>query len=254
MDFPAVQVSDRTLPVQVIFTPNRNAYARVRNGSVIISLPSRMRKDSIYKVANNLYARIKKDILARPEKYLHPDRNEEIMLRDNESITLMGRNFDVHILQSVRKNASARIADGKITIKVPESWEVSQKDRTVSRLARKAISKELQIDVENRVNSLNAQHFSSNIESIKLTNASTRWGSCTTTRWFKSARISLNYKLLFMQPECLDYVIIHELAHTKVHNHTKRFWKIVDSIIPDYKERIKLLKQSAYQMKLERAI
>jgi predicted metal-dependent hydrolase len=55
-----------------------------------------------------------------------------------------------------------------------------------------------------------------------------------------------------MQPECLDYVIIHELAHTKIHNHTARFWKMVYDIMPDYKERIKLLKQSAYELKLKR--
>lgn len=254
MDFPAIQLNERSLGVEIVMTRNRNAYARVRNGSVVISLPSRINKDSAYKIANDLYARIKKDILAKPEKYLYPDRNEEISLHDNETINIMGRSFNIYINQSERRTARGSINDNSIWIKIPESWDSAQKDKAVSRLARKVISNALKTDLEKRVNMFNSMYFSSNLKSIKLTNASTRWGSCTTTRWFKEARISLNFKLLFMPMECLDYVIVHELAHTKMHNHSKSFWKMVGEIIPDYKERIKLLKQSAYQLKMERAI
>jgi predicted metal-dependent hydrolase len=252
MDFPPVQVNDHILAVKVVLTANRNAYARVRNGSVIISIPARMSEQSAQKVAGNLYARIRKDILAKPEKYLHPDKEDEIMLRDNESIALMGKSFSVHVIPSSRIGASARMQDGHIMIKVPDSWNAPQKDRAVSRLARKVLSKELKADVENKVNEFNSMYFRSSIARIRLTNASTRWGSCTTPRWSKSSSISLNYKLLFMPKECLDYVIIHELAHTKVRNHNLKFWRIVESVLPDYKERIKMLKQNAYQLKLNR--
>jgi predicted metal-dependent hydrolase len=59
----------------------------------------------------------------------------------------------------------------------------------------------------------------------------------------------LNSRLLFMPEQCLEYVIVHELAHTKVPKHTDEFWRIVGGIMPDYKERIRLLRENAYRVK-----
>ena len=47
-----------------------------------------------------------------------------------------------------------------------------------------------------------------------------------------------------MPPEILDYVVVHELAHRKEMNHSARFWAIVESVLPDYKERRQWLKEN----------
>lgn len=74
--------------------------------------------------------------------------------------------------------------------------------------------------------------------SVKVTSAKKRFGSC-------SAKNSLCFSLyLFDYPdEAIDYVVVHELAHIKEHNHSKRFWRVVENYLPDYKEREKLLKR-----------
>ena len=59
----------------------------------------------------------------------------------------------------------------------------------------------------------------------------TRWGSCSAT-----GTISLNYKLLFLPPALVRYVLIHELCHTKHLNHSKKFWALVNKKEPGYKE------------------
>lgn len=58
----------------------------------------------------------------------------------------------------------------------------------------------------------------------------TRWGSC-------SARgvISLNASLLFVEPELVHYLFVHELSHLRVLNHSARFWRCVERFVPDYK-------------------
>lgn len=74
---------------------------------------------------------------------------------------------------------------------------------------------------------------------VKITGAQKRWGSC-------SPQNSLNFPLrIVMLPlEIIDYIVVHELAHIKEKNHSKRFWQIVAGILPDYKKRNNWLRQN----------
>ncbi|MGE5417760.1 MAG: M48 family metallopeptidase [Acidobacteriota bacterium] len=65
----------------------------------------------------------------------------------------------------------------------------------------------------------------------------TRWGSCSPKK-----NLSFNWRLLLMPPEVLDYVIVHELCHIIELSHSKEFWNIVESILPDYNEKRKWLR------------
>ena len=59
-----------------------------------------------------------------------------------------------------------------------------------------------------------------------------RWGSCT-----EAGTITLNLKLIQVTKPCIDYVIVHELCHLIEHNHSKRFYALLDRILPDWRER-----------------
>jgi predicted metal-dependent hydrolase len=58
----------------------------------------------------------------------------------------------------------------------------------------------------------------------------TRWGSCSTR-----GTVSLNCSLIFLRPEVVRYLFIHELAHTKHMNHSVNFWRLVERLEPDYR-------------------
>lgn len=73
---------------------------------------------------------------------------------------------------------------------------------------------------------------------VTIRRQKTRWGSCS-----RSGSISLNYKLVMLRNDLIDYILIHELCHLKELNHSDRFWKLVGGILPGYKEFRKELKQ-----------
>ena len=69
------------------------------------------------------------------------------------------------------------------------------------------------------------------------------WGSCS----YKN-NISLNINLLQTPKDCIEYVVVHEMVHLKIKNHSSKFWKEVGKILPDYKQRRSLLK--SYEKKI----
>lgn len=73
--------------------------------------------------------------------------------------------------------------------------------------------------------------------SVKITSARTRFGSC-------SGKNGICFSLYLMQypEEAIDYVVVHELAHIRHHDHSLAFYAEVAKVLPDYKERMKLLK------------
>jgi predicted metal-dependent hydrolase len=63
-----------------------------------------------------------------------------------------------------------------------------------------------------------------------------RWGSCAST-----GVITLNSKLMYVPTPAIDYVVIHELAHLVEHNHSRRFYALLDQLMPDWRERKQVL-------------
>lgn len=84
-------------------------------------------------------------------------------------------------------------------------------------------------------------------QSLSLTNSKRVWGSCS-----KNADIKLNWRLVMLPPDLIDYVVVHELAHIVEFNHSQTFWKLVTSILPDGKYRRAMLKKGDFLLNLYR--
>ena len=88
------------------------------------------------------------------------------------------------------------------------------------------------------------QHFAPQLgvqwRQLSLSSASTRWGSASA-----NGSIRLNWRLIHFKPDIIDYVVVHELSHLQVMNHSPAFWDTVGQVMPDYSRRRAQLKDEA---------
>ncbi len=73
---------------------------------------------------------------------------------------------------------------------------------------------------------------------IKITKATKRFGSCSSKN-----RLCFSYRLMMYPQSAIEYVVVHELAHIVHHNHGSDFYALIKTVLPDYKQRDKLLKK-----------
>jgi predicted metal-dependent hydrolase len=76
---------------------------------------------------------------------------------------------------------------------------------------------------------------------IRIKIQRSKWGSCSSQK-----NINLNWRLIFLEPTHIDYVIIHELCHLKHLNHSNLFWDLVETFCPYYRESEKHLKENQW--------
>jgi predicted metal-dependent hydrolase len=149
---------------------------------------------------------------------------------------IVGTSHKIVIEEAERRRA--RRKEQMIVWSMPnrQEYQDSTNQDVIRKAVRKALDEQASAYLPRRLQYLadiGGFHFTK----IRYSNAKGRWGSCSSQRV-----ISLNVALMNLPKELIDYVLIHELAHTKQMNHSPEFWKIVETYCPEYKLARKELK------------
>lgn len=167
--------------------------------------------------------------------------------------------FDYTLVRSKRKSVAIQVdSDCNITVRAP--LRISQKEIDKILLEKKAwLEKTIILQREKKKNikeysdddikllrkkakeilPAKVEYYAKTMQvepaSVKINSAKKRYGSCSGTN-------NLNFSLYLMDKDerFVDYVVVHELAHIKHHNHSKDFYRFIEQFMPDYKERMKL--------------
>ena len=83
-----------------------------------------------------------------------------------------------------------------------------------------------------------ARHQNLTVKSATIRNQRSRWGSCST-----SGVIALNFRLIQMPSWVSDYVLLHELMHLRQQNHSRRYWRLVESVCPEFRQAERWLRE-----------
>lgn len=155
-------------------------------------------------------------------------KNEERSIVLSRSMTLPFLGKEYPILPSEHGEISFTMAEG---FRLPDENMAKNAERIYRTAAKEILTKKT---------AAFSRIMGANYTDIKINAAVTRWGSC-------SAANSINFSFyLITAPEnAVDYVVIHELAHTFHHNHSHEFWSVVEQYCPDCKTQKKVLAEAA---------
>lgn len=151
------------------------------------------------------------------------------------------KNYTVEV-RSGGSRPAVRLEAGTIRLSFPPSYDQAMCSATGYKLINKLLARVYQPVLLQKALELHETHvFSKPVLSLRLRNMSSKWGSCS-----HSGRLSLSTRLLFAPKEVRQYVLIHELCHLEELNHSKRFWQLVEGIMPAYAEQEAWLRSNGH--------
>ena len=156
---------------------------------------------------------------------------------DGDVFKIRDRAFRIRIIEKNIKQFAGKVIQNALILECPLGK--SKDNLSLSKLVSRVMGKYFKAYIEEKVNFYNDLHFQEEINTVRLKNNKSNWGSCSSNR-----NLNFSTRLLFAPEEVVDYVVIHELAHLKEMNHSSSFWNIVRAIKPNYKEQERWLKEN----------
>lgn len=227
-------VGDTTIPYEI----RRSARAkrmriRVRPGQVDVVAPRFTFKREIVAFVESKRQWIydKTEALRGRELSVTPERcvsGAKVLFRD--------RSLSLWVETTEEAQASLRFANG-FHILVPETGGEAEREQAARSVLMSWLANRALEDARAWTEQYGAR-LDAYPTRLRIGNQKTLWGSC-------SARgaVSLNWRLIAAPKPVFEYVVVHELCHLLEHNHSPRFWKLVESLLPDHRERRAWLKQ-----------
>jgi len=222
--------------VKIHFENRRNCRVSIRKKAINIRIPSFLNKDEKIKQLKRMKTWAERKIMENPEKF-KPEpqkeyKNGDVLKIDKEKYTLL-------ITFKDKKTSSALLHDNTIQLFISDNRPIEEQNNHISTLISRCVGSKRLPKLQNKIKELNKDHFNQKINKIFFKNNKTNWGSCSS-----KGNINISTRLLFAPDDVLEYVCIHELAHLLEHNHSKKFWMLVEKAMPDFKEKERWLKEN----------
>ena len=203
---------------------------------VIVLAPKSLRKREIKEIIlkKALWIIDKKEYFKKIAT-LYPEREYV----SGEQVLILGRRYRLKVIQS-RDNYSdiPHLSGRKIEVYISENLKEDEKKDTIKNILFNWYQQKAQRVVTQRIK-MYSKLLNVKVKEVIVKAHKKRWGSCS-----NNGVLRFNWKIVMAPISVLDYVVIHELCHLKIKNHSKEFWKSLSLFIPDYKEKKNWLKQN----------
>jgi predicted metal-dependent hydrolase len=158
---------------------------------------------------------------------LHPQAKvtNEKQYVSGEAFSYLGRNYRLKVNEG--ELTPIKLSQGRLTMSAPKG---SSEPKLIKYALTSWFRRRAELKLREKI-----MRYSPIVgvetNSYKVKDFQSRWGSCT-----PSGRVDFNWKIIMAPNRVVDYVVVHELCHLKQHDHSPKFWKLVENIMPDYAE------------------
>jgi predicted metal-dependent hydrolase len=212
-------------------TRNKHSRAVCRGDTIIIRLAKNLTKTEEQEHIQNLLRRMTHMVLEERQKTSIDPFRLLLSGAQTQTLTLATGRKVVFTLHPGNTTRARRTSKG---------WNIEVSPQIRRRALHRflwSILSDMELErIQNLVHKINDDLFGVRIRNVKLSFATTQWGSCS-----PKGDIMLNTALIFAEPSILKYVIVHELAHRLQANHSPAYWREVEKAMPTYEKSYKTL-------------
>lgn len=168
----------------------------------------------------------------------HQKLNREYV--NGESFLYLGRNHTMLIVEDrTLRRATVKLYQGKFRLETPDR-DQKRLERAMERWYRTKARER----IEDRIQYYQ-DYFPVHPSRLIIKDQKRRWASCTSKQ-----ELIFNWRVVMAPMPVLDYVVVHEMCHLLMRDHSKEFWNMLERILPDYQERREWLRQYGVRMEL----
>ena len=228
-----LELADKKYPIEVVRAAKRTSSVRIRDGRVVLSLSRYLRGRERERTVEKFL----KWARERLEKVDVSDFVEPSYEAGGQVVT-HNKIYQINVIEEDRQNVRVKLEDCDINLYFPREKVEQAK---IAKLVKREVMKDQQAYLEDVLDELNQLHFQYSYRECRFRDVKSRFGSCS-----NRGVITLAYRMLFAPREAFRYVCVHELAHLKEFNHSRRFWDLVEAAMPNYKDQEKWLKNKGF--------
>ena len=225
-----LKINDITIDLHRKAVKNLNLRVYPPDGRVRVSAPYTM---PMQQVKSTLNARLPW-IRQKQQEIIHRDYDSAPRLREGEYHYFQGQCYPLALTERPGRTCIRITADGKLEMAVSPTLNAESRKQKLQHWYRQQLQQQLPTLLATWEPVIGKKVHECRIKRMK-----TRWGTCN----IQARRIWLNLELIKKPPECLEYIMVHEMVHLLERNHTPRFHALMDHFLPDWRTRQKILKR-----------
>lgn len=234
-----LEIAGKKYPVRISDERRGNTKVSIKNNIIAIKIPLNLNREERFQELLKMKRWAKKKIEENPEEFKLKVQKE---YKDGDILKIGEEEFTLKIEGKEKQSSSANLVENTIHLVVSSIRSPEKQQKHISSLLSRCVAAKRLPQLREKIHQLNQQHFNQTFNKIFFKNTSSRWGSCS-----RQGNINISSRLLFAPEHILESVCIHELAHLIEHNHSDRFWELVEKAEPNHKEKRKWLNENGDQ-------
>lgn len=235
-----LKVGTVEIDYELVYRKRKSVGISVTHQGIKVAAPFYISKEKVSEVVQE-----KASWIIEKLNLLRDEQSNEKKYEDGEKFLYLGTEYPITLIKTVGlKKAGVDFSEKGFIIKLPDHLDVTEEKYQVKEALIQWYVERFKLILDERINFYAAKM---NLRPARVTvkNQKSRWGSCSSKR-----NINMNWRIIMAPASVIDYIIVHELAHLKHMDHSRSFWQVVESVMPDFKLRQNWLKRNEIRLRI----